>query len=42
MNIFLSLSNIYWSSKNTKSMSKCYYYVYYFFFFVSFWSSDVL
>jgi len=41
MNIFFSLSNIHWSSKDTKSMSKFYYYVYYLFF-VSFWSSDVL
>jgi len=26
--MFLSLSNIYWSSKDTKSMSKFYYYVF--------------
>jgi len=31
MNIFLSPSNIYWSWKYTRSMSKFYYYVYYLF-----------
>jgi len=41
MNIFLLPSNIYWSSKDTRSMSKFYYYVYYLFF-ASFWSNDVL
>jgi len=37
MNIFLSPSNVHWSSKDTRSMSKFYY-----LFFASIWSSDVL
>jgi len=41
MIIFLSSSNIYWSSKYTRCMSKFYYYVYYLFF-ASFLSSNVL
>jgi len=32
MNIFLSPSNIDWSSKDTRSMLEFYYYVYYLFF----------
>jgi len=41
MNIFLSPSNIHWSSKDTRFMSKFYYYIYYLSF-ASFWSSDLL
>jgi len=29
MNIFLSPSKIYWSSKDTRSLLKFYYYIYY-------------